>query len=113
MYATVEWLEKGQIRRARWRSEAGLVAPLAVDVLDAANSVAALWQQMRAGQCLLWRGDWPRARQLMQALSRLAERDFVVQTASTAAAQFSRHRIVQGQRAAVLARFLVPLGPDF
>ena len=47
MYATVEWLEKGQIRRARWRSEAGLAAPLAVDVLDAANSVAALWQQMR------------------------------------------------------------------
>ena len=113
MYATVEWLEKDQIRRARWRSEAGLAAPLAVDVVDAANSVAVLWQQMRAGQCLLWRGDWPRARQLMQALSRLAERDFVVQTASTAAAQFSRHRIVQGQRAAVLARFLVPLGPDF
>lgn len=113
MYATIEWLEKGQIRRARWRSEAGLAAPLAVDVVDAADSVAALWQQMRAGQSLLWRGDWPRARQLMQALSRLAERDFVVETASTAAAQFSRHRMVQGQRAAVLARFLVPLGPDF
>ncbi|PKO30950.1 MAG: methyltransferase [Betaproteobacteria bacterium HGW-Betaproteobacteria-7] len=111
----LEWSENGQIRRARWRSEAGLPLPQALDVVDDSLSADAAFAALAAGTALLWRGDWMNARQLMQALTRRADRHFAVKAGSPAipAETFARHRQRQGQRAALLARLLVPLGPDY
>ena len=114
MHPILEWQENGQTRRARWRSEAGLPVPLAVDVVDSLDAEAA-FSALKAGRALLWRGDWMAARRLMLELTRRADRHFVLRDVAklSPAELFARHRERQGQRAALLARLLVPLGPDY
>ena len=71
---------------------------------------------MSQGQALLWQDDWVLARRLMQRLTQDADRLFVAPSAASplsAAESFAAHRQRQGQRAALLARLLVPLGPDY
>jgi len=109
----ISWSDAGRPRNARWRSEAGLPPPAAVDVIDESLSADLAWPRLLAGETLLWRGDWPSARRLLQALTQRAERQFRCQPAATPLATFARHRATQGQRAALLARLLVPLGPDY
>jgi SAM-dependent methyltransferase len=115
MNFTLEWSENGQTRRARWRSEAGLPVPQAMEVVDDSLSAEAAFAALAAGKALLWRGDWMNARQMMQALTRRADRHFAAKSerAATPAETFAHHRQRQGQRAALLARLLVPLGPDY
>ncbi|MGE5472352.1 MAG: methyltransferase [Bacteroidota bacterium] len=113
MRSTLEWQEDGRRRQAGWRSEAGLAPPPTLEAVDAIDADAAL-RLMQAGTALLWRGDWPAARRLMQELTRRADRLFAVPgTAAPPGETFARHRARQGQRAALLARLLVPLGPDY
>jgi len=109
----ISWSDAGRPRNARWRSEAGLPPPATVDAVDESLTVDLAWARLLAGETLLWRGDWPIARRLLQALTQRAERHFRCQPAATPAETFSRHRAAQGQRAALLARLLVPLGPDY
>jgi hypothetical protein len=115
MNHTLEWLENGQTRRARWRSEAGLAPPPTLDVVDDSLGAEAAFAALREGCDLLWRGDWMNARRLMQELTRRADRHFVFKTerGESPAQTFARHRLRQGQRAVFLARLLVPLGPDY
>jgi len=116
MSSFVEWHEGGQLQRARWRSEAGLAAPVAVDVAIGRISVDAAYAVLAAGTALLWRGDWVSGRHLMQALTRLADRHFATaryKSPPTPAAAFARHRLQQGRRAALLGRFLVPVDGDW
>ncbi|MCE1238793.1 MAG: class I SAM-dependent methyltransferase [Azonexaceae bacterium] len=113
MASLLEWSEQGRRRQARWRSEAGLPAPAAVDVVDEAISADTLWSRLFAGEHLLWRGDWPNVRRLLQTLTQRAERHFRDAPATTAGDAFAAHRVTQGRRAALLARLLVPVGPDY
>ena len=116
MNPIIEWQEAGSQRSARWRSEAGLPPPVAVDLADDRLSADAAWRAMEAGTALLWRGDWVNARHLMQALTRRADRRFAARSGkppATAAEAFARHRERQGRRAALLARLLVPVGGDY
>jgi len=109
----ISWLDAGRPRQARWRSEAGLPPPAVVDVVDESISVDLAWSRLLAGETLLWGGDWPTARRLLLALTQRAGRHFRCQPAATPGETFARHRAAQGQRAALLARLLVPLGPDY
>ena len=116
MTAYLEWQENGQPQRARWRSEAALPPPERVEIADDRLGADAAYRLMEAGTALLWRGDWVNARHLMQALTRRADRRFGAapgKTPKTAAEAFARHRERQGQRAALLARLLVPLNADY
>ncbi len=116
MNATLEWSEAGQTQRAAWRSEAALPPPTAIAIADDRTSADAAYRQMEAGTALLWRGDWVNARHLMEALSKRADRRFGAvrgKPAKTAAEAFARHRQMQGERAALLARLLVPVAGDF
>lgn len=116
MNPMLEWNEGGQRRAARWRSEAALPPPAAVDVVDDKISADAAYRLMEAGTALLWRGDWVNARHLMQALTRRADRRFGAlrgKPPRTPAEAFARHREQQGQRAALLARLLVPVAGDY
>ena len=53
MNPQIEWTEAGERRVARWRSEAGLAAPAAVDIADDRISADAAWRLMEAGTALL------------------------------------------------------------
>jgi methylase of polypeptide subunit release factors len=116
MNPIIEWQEGGRRHSARWRSEAGVVPPPAVDVANERISAEAAFALLEAGTALLWRGDWVTARHLMQTLTRLADRRFVAprgRLAHTPAQAFARHREQQGLRAALLSRLLVPVSGDY
>ncbi len=115
MDAMLEWPENGQTRRARWRSEAGLPAPESLEIVDDSLSGDAAFAALIEGHALLWRGDWMNVRRLMQELTRRADRHFSFKAdpAETPAETFARYRQRQGQRAALLARLLLPIGPDY
>jgi len=115
-YPLIRWQEAGVEHVARWRSEAGLEPPDAVDVVNERISAEAAFALLEAGMALLWRGDWVNARHLMQALTRLADRRSGPsrgRTQQTPAQAFSRHREQQGRRAAILGRLLVPVSGDY
>lgn len=116
MSTQIEWLENGQTRRARWRSEAALPVPAALECVHSIDPGAA-WQMLAGGAAILWRGDWPTVRRLLQALTQRTDREAArawrASLPMAPAEAFARHREIQGQRAALLARLLVPLGPDY
>ncbi len=112
----IEWQEAGRSYRARWRSEAGLAPPVAVDVGNDRISVDAAWRLLESGTALLWRGDWVNARHLLQALTRRADRQVRVGSTKkprTPAEAFEQQRRNQGRRVALLGRLLVPLAADY
>jgi len=116
MNPIIEWQEGGKRQAARWRSEAGLPAPAAVDIASERISADAAYALLEAGTAVLWRGDWVNGRHLMQVLTRLADRRAGVQRGApppTLADAFARHRERQGVRAALLARLLVPVDGDY
>jgi methylase of polypeptide subunit release factors len=116
MNPIIEWQEGGKRRAARWRSEACLPAPAAVDIASERISADAAYALLEAGTALLWRGDWVNGRHLMQALTRLADRRAGAPRGApppTPADAFARHRERQGVRAALLARLLVPVDGNY
>lgn len=111
----IRWTENDQPHAARWLSEAGLPPPALVIVADDTLSADAAFRQIEAGTALLWRGDYPNARHLLQALGRRVDRPprNAPPPAPTALAAFERHRATQGRRAALLGGLLVPLTADY
>jgi methylase of polypeptide subunit release factors len=117
--ARIEWLENGEQRSARWRSESGWPAPKKVVVADDSMSADTAWRLALDGTALLWRGDFQNARQLLQALVRRvdhkgsrAKRAKASRPAATLTEQFHRHRLAQLQRARTLAMLLIPFEAD-
>jgi SAM-dependent methyltransferase len=113
-HPVVEWTEGGSPRRARWRSEAGLPPPRVQPVDDTLSAGAAL-RLADEGTAMLWRSDFHNARQLLQALSRRAERKprNPPPPPATPLDAFLRHRLAQGRRARVLGQVLVELDGDY
>lgn len=111
----IHWQENGQPRHARWRSEAGLPAPEQVIVADDTLSADAAFRLIQAGTAILWRGDYPNARHLLQALTRRVDRPPRNPPPATQSAleAFEQHRAAQGRRATLLGRLLIPLTADF
>lgn len=111
---TFAWSVGERTLTACWRSEAGLPPPAALQAVDDSLSADAAWRLLAAGEALLWCGDWVNARHLLQALARRAERRInrPGKAPATPAAAFAAHRARQGERAGVLARLLVEVGPD-
>ena len=112
---TLSWQENGQDHQARWISEAGLPPPDLVVIADDTLSADAAFKLVTAGTSILWRGDYPNARHLLQALARRVDRPTrnAPPPASTALEAFERHRSTQGRRATLLGRLLVPLTADY
>jgi methylase of polypeptide subunit release factors len=115
----IHWIEHGEERSARWRSESGWPAPKKVVLADDTMSADAAWRHALDGTALLWRGDFQNARQLLQALVRRvdhkgprAKRAKNGKTPATLTEQFHRHRLAQLQRARTLAMLLIPFDAD-
>lgn len=112
---TLHWQDNGQTRQARWISEAALPPPEQVVMADDTLSADAAYRLAQAGTAILWRGDYPNARHLLQALTRRADRPprNAPPPATTALDAFERHRTAQGRRATLLGQLLVPLTADY
>ena len=116
----IEWIEGGEQRSARWRSESGWPAPKKVVVADDSMNADTAYRLALDGTALLWRGDFQNARQLLQALVRRvdhkgarAKRAKSSRPAATLTEQFHRHRLAQLQRARTLAMLLIPFDADY
>jgi methylase of polypeptide subunit release factors len=114
-HPTIDWIEEGQPRSARWRSEAAVPPPKRVVIADDRITADAAYRLACEGTALLWRGDFNNARQLLQAMARRVDRKPRKPKAapSTPAEAFHLHRQAQAQRARTLGMLLLPLEADY
>jgi methylase of polypeptide subunit release factors len=112
---TIHWQEDHQPHAARWISEAGLTPPEQVVLVNDSLSADAAFKLVQSGTALLWQGDYPNARHLLEALTRRVDRPprNPSPPAKTTLEAFERHRATQGRRATLLGRLLVPLTADY
>ena len=103
----VKWLEGQAEVHARWHSEAGLPAPTRVLAVDDTLSADRAYRLASEGTALVWRGDYPNARQLLSAMARRADRR-TAKAGQTPAETFNLYRMAQAQRARTLGRLLLP-----
>ncbi len=117
MHPVINWTEAGSERAARWRSESSMPPPKRVAIADDTMKADQAYRLACEGTALLWRGDFQNARQLLQAMSRRADRKprkpLVEGTAAVPGAAFHLHRQAQSQRARTLAMILIPLNGDY
>jgi SAM-dependent methyltransferase len=119
-HPVVHWIESGEERFARWRSESGAPPPrrvvIAGDDLTADEAYGLACQ----GTALLWRGDFQNARQMLVALASRTDRrprrarNWAASSMPISAAEvFHLHRQARSQRARTLGALLVPLDEDY
>ncbi len=118
--ASVQWIEDGEARSARWQSERGALPPARVVIADDAMTADAAYGLACQGTALLWRGDFQNARQMLIALANRADRHarkpkkFAATTALASPADaFHLHRQARSQRARTLGMLLLPLDADY
>ncbi|MES2633510.1 MAG: class I SAM-dependent methyltransferase [Pseudomonadota bacterium] len=111
----VQWTDsRGALQTARWRSEGGLPPPKRIALADDTLKADAAVRLASEGTQLLWQGDFQNARNLVQAMSRRADRKPRNKAAPTSMQDaFNVHRQAQGHRSRLLASVLVPLAPDY
>ena len=116
----VHWMEDGEARSARWRSERGAPPPKRVVVADDQMTADAAYGLACQGTALLWRGDFQNARQMLIALANRADRPLrkpdksaVSLLPALSAEAFHLHRQARSQRARTLGMLLVPLDEGF
>ena len=101
-----------------WRCESASPKPRQVIAANDTLNADTAYRLACEGTGLLWQGDFHNARQLLQALTRRAEKK-PIKTAKTAtlpptpAQSFHLHRQALGQRARILGMVLVPLNADY
>ncbi|HEY8887431.1 MAG TPA: class I SAM-dependent methyltransferase, partial [Gallionella sp.] len=111
MHPIISWTEAGTACSARWRSESGMPPPRRVVVADDTMKADEAYRLACEGTALLWRGDFQNAKQLLQAMSRRADRK-PRKTSAIPSEVFHLHRQAQSQRARTLAMILIPLDSD-
>ncbi len=113
-HPTLTWTDPatGAEHAARWRSEAGNPPPKRVAIADDRTTADVAYRQACEGVGLLWRGDFQNARQLLQAMSRRADRK-PRKAAATPLDAFNLHRQAQAQRARTLGMLLIGLEADY
>jgi SAM-dependent methyltransferase len=119
-HPVVHWTEDGEARSARWRSESGAPPARRVVIADEHITADEAYGLACQGTALLWRGDFPNARQMLLALTSRADREprkpkkWAASSISTSPAEaFHRHRQARSQRARTLGMLLVPLDEDY
>ncbi|MGY0499814.1 methyltransferase [Nocardia sp. FBN12] len=109
--STIAWTEDTTARSAVWHSENGAPAPARLTTADDSLSADHAFRRIKAGEALLWRGDYNNGRQLLSALGRRADR---VRTAQPRAARglgalYEYERTKRRTRAGILGSVLVEL----
>lgn len=109
---TIHWTETNTSRSARWHSESAAPPPVRVIRADDRLNAATAHRLAREGTALLWRGDFPGARQLLRAMGRRVDRKPPRREQGPADA-FHQYRRARGHRARVLGGLLVLLEDDY
>ncbi|MDA0567945.1 class I SAM-dependent methyltransferase [Streptomonospora sp. S1-112] len=109
--ATIRWTEDTIRRSARWHSESAAPPPARVVVADDRMRADTAYRLVRQGTALLWRGGFPSARHLLDALRRRVDRA-APRRGDDPAEVFQRHRRDRAARARLLGRLLVLLEAD-
>jgi len=106
----VSWEADGQMASAPYVSARGGAAPKRAVEADDRLTADEAFRLASQGTAMVWRGDYPNARQLLQALGRRIDkrRDKCRETVEPAAA-FNAYRLEQAQRANMLSLLLVPI----
>ena len=106
--------DDGQPQQADWRSLAGHPAPAQVQLADDRLPADVAYRLLDSGTALLWRGDYPNARHLLQALGRRLDKRLgrPAPRAATLAAAFQAQRQAQAHRARLLGGLLLPFDAD-
>lgn len=86
--------------------------PKRVVIADDTTKADEAYRLACEGTALLWRGDFQNAKQLLQAMSRRADRK-PGKKSELAGEAFNLHRQAQSQRARTLAMILLPLDSDY
>jgi SAM-dependent methyltransferase len=117
--ALVHWAEDGAPCSARWRSERGAPPPRNVRIVDDRITADEAYGLACQGVGLLWRGDFPNARQMLVAMASRIDRGprrVVRPTGSgevhSPADAFNRQRQARSQRARTLGMLLIGLDAD-
>ena len=113
--AQINWLDDaGQPQTVDWRSLAGHPAPARLVLADDSLAADTALRLLTQGSGLLWRGGYPQARQLLQALGRRLDRrqQRPARPAATLAEAFLVQRRQQAERAQLLGRLLLPFDAD-
>ncbi len=108
----IKWIEADEPRSAVWRSENGMAPPKRVVIADDTMRADDAYRLACEGTALLWRGDFQNARQLVQAMSRRADRK-KAPLGATPAETFHLQRRTKGLRARTLSMVLIEVGVDF
>jgi SAM-dependent methyltransferase len=106
----ITWRDGSGEHRAAWPSSSEPPAGPVGEVGDATRAADAV-RRARAGEHLLYRGDWNNARQLLAAMARRLAAARPPLTGSLAA-RWRAHRRWRREDHAVLSRLLVPVAPD-
>jgi len=141
-FPVIHWSEAGEDKSARWRSESGTKPPAKVMIADDRITADVAYRLACEGTALLWRGDFQNARQLLQAMTRRAnkkpKKNKKIATSPNGQARFPHlnplplageeanvslrelqakeafhlHRQAQSQRARTLGMLLLPFNAD-
>ncbi|MFE3543223.1 methyltransferase [Nocardia sp. NPDC059177] len=107
--STIAWTEDHTPRTAHWHSENGAPAPRTVTVADDTLAADQAYRRIRAGESLLWNGDFHNGRQLLTALGRRADRAAKRPPTGDLTARYEHERDRKRTRAGILGRLLVVL----
>lgn len=107
----IHWNENETPHQALWRSESGQSLPKKIVIGNDTTKADLVYRLACEGSATLWRGDFQNAKQLLQALSRRAERK--PKAGKTPAESFHLHRQAQSQRARILGMLLIPFEKDY
>lgn len=113
----IKWLEANELgddeeRSARWRSENGMAVPKRVVIADDTMKADDAYRLACEGVGILWRGDFQNARQLVQAMSRRADRK-KAPLGATPAETFHLQRRTKGLRARTLSMVLIEVSAEY
>lgn len=106
----ISWTEHGTERTARWQPENGAPPPARLEIADDTLTADSALRRLRDGTALLWRGDYPGARQLLTAVGRRIDRRRAPRHREIAQL-FRAHRAQRAERARLLGGVVVLLEP--
>jgi SAM-dependent methyltransferase len=124
----ISWDEGEATHSCRWRSEKGLPPPKKLIIADDTLTADEAYRVACEGTGIIWRGDFQNAKQLLQAMSRRADKpskksirsqksskskqEGLIPLAVPMAEIFHKHRLTQSQRSRTLGMLLIQVNPD-
>jgi methylase of polypeptide subunit release factors len=124
----ISWEEGETTYACRWRSEKGTTPPKKLIIADDTLTADEAYRVACEGTGIIWRGDYQNAKQLLQAMSRRADKpskksvrnqksakkqqEGLIPLAKPMSEIFHKHRLTQSQRSRTLGMLLIQVNPD-